>query len=164
MYFLVFFTVREKNFPRAYYFLPRGPILSQVIHNLTKNSGSEFIAILHPHAFSYKGEVSYLGAESLHPEKRKQIDIIYTNILNYKKRGFRKIRVDNVIYEIDKVPELNKKIKHSISILVDRIVLNSELGNRLAESVETAVNLSNGLINIEYENETLPKKYRKIES
>ncbi len=85
------------------------------------------------------------------------------DILNYKKRGFRKIRVDNVIYEIDKVPELNKKIKHSISILVDRIVLNSELGNRLAESVETAVNLSNGLINIEYENETLPKKYRKIE-
>ena len=47
--------------------------------------------------------------------------------------------------------------------LVDRIVINSSLGNRLAESVETAINLSNGLLFIEYEDETLPKQYRKIE-
>ena len=47
--------------------------------------------------------------------------------------------------------------------MVDRIVLNSSLGNRLAESVETAVNLANGLLFVEYENETLPKKYRKTE-
>ena len=67
-------------------------------------------------------------------------------ILNYKKRGFRKIKVDDVIYDIDKVPELNKKIKHDIYILVDRIVLNSSLGNRLAESIETSVNLANGLV------------------
>ncbi len=84
-------------------------------------------------------------------------------ILAFKKRGFRKIQVDNKIYEIDKVPELNKKIKHDISILVDRIVVNSTLGNRLAESVETSINLSNGLLFVEYEDETLPKKYRKIE-
>ncbi len=84
-------------------------------------------------------------------------------ILNFKKRGFRKIKVDNVIYDIEKVPELNKKIKHDISILVDRVVINSELGNRLAESVETATNIANGLLFVEYENETLPKKFRKIE-
>ena len=85
------------------------------------------------------------------------------DILNYKKRGFRKIKIDEKLYEIDKIPELNKKIKHDISILVDRIVINSNLGNRLAESVETSVNLANGLIHVEYENETLPQKYRKIE-
>jgi len=85
------------------------------------------------------------------------------DILNYKKRGFRKIKVDGTVYDIDKVPELNKKVKHDISILVDRIVLNSSLGNRLAESVETSLNIANGLIIVEYENETLPKKYRKIE-
>ena len=85
------------------------------------------------------------------------------DILNYKKRGFRKIKIDEKLYEIDKIPELNKKIKHDISILVDRIVINSNLGNRLAESVETSVNLANGLIYVEYENETLPQKYRKIE-
>ena len=84
-------------------------------------------------------------------------------ILNYKKRGFRKIKIDKTLYEIDQVPELNKKVKHDISILVDRIVLNSSLGNRLAESVETSVNLANGLVFIEYEDETLPKKFRKLE-
>ena len=45
----------------------------------------------------------------------------------------------------------------------DRIVLNSKLGNRLAESIETAVNLANGLVFVEYEDETLPQKFRKIE-
>jgi len=85
------------------------------------------------------------------------------DILNYKKRGFRKIKIDNNLYEIDKVPELNKKIKHDISILVDRVILNSSLGNRLAESIETSINLSNGLLVVEYENETLPKKFRKVE-
>ncbi len=85
------------------------------------------------------------------------------DILNYKKRGFRKIKIDDKLYEIDKAPELNKKVKHNISILVDRIIINSNLGNRLAESVETSVNLSNGLVHIEYENETLPQKYRKME-
>ena len=85
------------------------------------------------------------------------------DFLNYKKRGFRKIKIDGKLFEIDKVPELNKKIKHNISVLVDRIVINSHLGNRLAESVETSVNLANGLINVEYENETLPKNFRKVE-
>jgi excinuclease ABC subunit A len=85
------------------------------------------------------------------------------DILQYKKRGFRKIKIDKELYEIEKVPELNKKIKHDISVLVDRIILNSDLGNRLAEGVETAVNLANGLLFVEYENETLPKKFRKTE-
>ena len=85
------------------------------------------------------------------------------DILGYKKRGFRKIKIDNKLYEIDNVPELNKKVKHDLSVLIDRIVINSSLGNRLAESVETAVNLANGLLFAEYENETLPKKFRKIE-
>ena len=85
-------------------------------------------------------------------------------ILNYKKRGFTKIKVDGDYLNIDEFPNLNKKIKHEISIIVDRIILNSNLGNRLADSVETAVNLSNGLLIVEYENETLPKKFRKRES
>ncbi len=85
-------------------------------------------------------------------------------ILNYKKRGFQKIKVDGKYYQISEFPNLNKKVKHDISIIVDRIVLNSSIGNRLADSVETALNLSNGLLNVEYENESLPKKFRKVES
>jgi excinuclease ABC subunit A len=85
------------------------------------------------------------------------------DILSYKRRGFRKIKIDNVLYDIEKSPNLDKKLKHDISVLVDRIVLNSKLGNRLAESIESAVNLSNGLVFVEYEDETLPQKFRKIE-
>ena len=85
------------------------------------------------------------------------------DIQSYKRRGFRKIKIDQVLYDIEKPPNLDKKIKHDISVLIDRIVLNSNLGNRLAESIESAVNLSNGLVFVEYEDETLPQKFRKIE-
>ncbi len=85
------------------------------------------------------------------------------DILSYKRRGFRKIKIDNVLYDIENSPNLDKKLKHDISVLVDRIVLNSKLGNRLAESIETAVNLANGLVFVEYEDETLPQKHRKVE-
>ncbi len=85
------------------------------------------------------------------------------DILSYKRRGFRKIKIDNVLYDIEKSPNLDKKLKHDISVLVDRIVLNSKLGNRLAESIETAVNLANGLVFVEYEDETLPQKHRQLE-
>ena len=84
-------------------------------------------------------------------------------IASYKRRGFQRIKVDGTYYNIDDFPDLNKKIKHEISIVVDRIILNSELGNRLAEAVETALSLSDGLLFVEYENETLPKKFRKVE-
>ena len=66
-------------------------------------------------------------------------------ILNLKKRGFQKVKVDGKYININDFPNLNKKIKHDISIIVDRIGLNSKIGNRLAESVETALKLSNGL-------------------
>jgi len=84
-------------------------------------------------------------------------------IVSLKRRGFQRVKVDGEYCDIDKFPELNKKIKHDISIVVDRIVINNDLGNRLAESVESALNLADGLLFIEYENETLPKKYRKME-
>ena len=84
-------------------------------------------------------------------------------IASYKRRGFQRIKVDGTYYNIDEFPELNKKIKHEISIVVDRIIINNNLGNRLAEGVESALNLSDGLLFVEYENETLPKKYRKLE-
>ena len=47
-------------------------------------------------------------------------------ILNYKKRGFSKIKVDGKYLNIDEFPNLNKKLKHDISIIVDRIILNSK--------------------------------------
>ena len=64
----------------------------------------------------------------------------------YQAKGFQRVKVDGTVYEIDEVPTLNKKLKHDISVVVDRIVVRSDLGNRLADSVETALRLADGLI------------------
>ncbi|MGB4107020.1 MAG: excinuclease ABC subunit UvrA [Alphaproteobacteria bacterium] len=64
-------------------------------------------------------------------------------------KGFQRVKVDGKLYEIDEVPELNKKLKHNIEVVVDRLVIRGDLGNRLADSVETALRLTEGLIIVE---------------
>ncbi|HJN23231.1 MAG TPA: excinuclease ABC subunit UvrA [Rhodospirillales bacterium] len=66
-------------------------------------------------------------------------------IQNLSKRGFQRLKVDGAFYEIDDVPALNKKVKHSIEVLVDRIVVSDGLQPRLADSFETALSLADGL-------------------
>ncbi|GJL84444.1 MAG: UvrABC system protein A [Micavibrio sp.] len=61
-------------------------------------------------------------------------------------KGFQRVKVDGELYEIEEVPKLNKKLKHDIEVVVDRLVIRDDLGNRLADSVETALRLSDGLI------------------
>ena len=67
-------------------------------------------------------------------------------ILDLRKKGFQRIKVDGVVYEIDQVPALNKKINHDIEVVVDRIVVSPEMGQGLADSLETALALSDGLV------------------
>ncbi len=62
-----------------------------------------------------------------------------------RKRGFQRVKVDGTLYEIDDVPALNKKLKHDIEVVVDRIVVREGLGNRLADSLETALELADGI-------------------
>ncbi|MBM3507598.1 MAG: excinuclease ABC subunit UvrA [Alphaproteobacteria bacterium] len=62
------------------------------------------------------------------------------------KRGFQRVKVDGKIYEMEDVPALNKKVKHDIEVVVDRVVVRPDLGNRLADSVETALGLGDGII------------------
>ena len=62
------------------------------------------------------------------------------------KRGFQRIKVDGEIYEIEDTPALDKKRKHNIEVVVDRLVVRDGLGNRLADSIETALSLSDGLL------------------
>ncbi|MDY7025826.1 MAG: excinuclease ABC subunit UvrA, partial [Pseudomonadota bacterium] len=62
-----------------------------------------------------------------------------------RNEGYIRVRVDGVIYELDEVPELNKKLKHTIEVVVDRFKIKADIATRLADSVETALNLSNGL-------------------
>ncbi|MBM3468469.1 MAG: excinuclease ABC subunit UvrA [Alphaproteobacteria bacterium] len=69
--------------------------------------------------------------------------------LELRKKGFQRVKVDGTIYDIDQVPALNKKINHDIEVVVDRIVVQSDIAQRLADSFETALSLSDGLVFVE---------------
>ncbi len=69
------------------------------------------------------------------------------------KAGFQRVKVDGEFYEIEDVPDLNKKIKHDIEVVVDRVVVRDGLETRLADSIETALNLSEGLAIVEVADE-----------
>ncbi|MCX7769853.1 MAG: excinuclease ABC subunit UvrA, partial [Proteobacteria bacterium] len=67
----------------------------------------------------------------------------------YKKHGFSRVKIDGVVYNISEVPELNKQVKHDIDIVIDRIVIKNGVRSRVADSVEMAVKLSNGVVAID---------------
>ena len=56
-------------------------------------------------------------------------------------QGFTKVRIDGAIYDMDELPALEKNKKHSIDVVVDRFKVRDDLGNRVAESLETALRL-----------------------
>ena len=62
-----------------------------------------------------------------------------------QKRGFQRVKVDGTYYEITDVPALDKKLKHDIDVVVDRLVIKDDLGNRLADSLEVALGLTDGI-------------------
>ncbi|MBB6251257.1 excinuclease ABC subunit UvrA [Nitrospirillum iridis] len=63
-----------------------------------------------------------------------------------RKRGFQRVKINGEMMEIDEAPALDKKLKHDIEVVVDRIVVKEGLGNRLADSLETALELADGLV------------------
>ena len=71
-------------------------------------------------------------------------------IADYMKRGFQRLKIDGQYYEIAEAPALDKKFKHDIDVVVDRIVVRSDIAARLAESFETALELSGGLAVVEF--------------
>ncbi|MBB4265037.1 excinuclease ABC subunit UvrA [Roseospira visakhapatnamensis] len=66
-----------------------------------------------------------------------------------RKRGFQRAKVDGTLYDLADVPALNKKVKHDIEVVVDRLIVKDGLATRLADSVETALGLSDGLLFVE---------------
>ncbi|ESZ44462.1 excinuclease ABC subunit UvrA [Mesorhizobium sp. RSR565B] len=71
-------------------------------------------------------------------------------LLELQKKGFQRVKVDGVFYEIADVPALDKKYKHDIDVVVDRIVVRGDLATRLADSIETALKLAEGLAVAEF--------------
>ena len=69
-------------------------------------------------------------------------------LADYHRKGFSRVRIDGEIYDLDATPELDKKRKHDIELVVDRLVIKGdpdELSTRLADSLETALALTDGL-------------------
>ena len=66
-----------------------------------------------------------------------------------QKKGFQRVNIDDEIYNIEELPELNKNQKHDIEVVVDRIIIKQEIESRVSQSVETALKLSDGLLYVE---------------
>ncbi|MBV9220793.1 MAG: excinuclease ABC subunit A, partial [Methylobacteriaceae bacterium] len=71
-------------------------------------------------------------------------------IADFMKRGFQRLKIDGTFYEIADAPALDKKFKHDIEVVVDRIVVRPDIAARLADSFETALELADGIAVIEY--------------
>jgi excinuclease ABC subunit A len=70
-----------------------------------------------------------------------------------QKKGFQRIKIDGQMYEIAGTPVLDKKFKHDIEVVVDRLAVRADLGNRLPDSISTALELADGLLVVEFADE-----------
>jgi excinuclease ABC subunit A len=66
----------------------------------------------------------------------------------YRRLGFARARVDGVVYSLDEFPELQKSYKHDIEIVVDRIAMNGEMLGRVTQSVEQALDIADGVVEL----------------
>jgi len=71
-------------------------------------------------------------------------------IADFMKRGFQRLKIDGEFYEIADAPALDKKLKHDIDVVVDRLVVRPDMASRLAESFETALELADGIAIVEF--------------
>ena len=102
---------------------------SEIVKKVKKLPKNKKIYILSPIVRSKKGEF-----------KKELLDL--------KKKGFQRIFINKQLYDIENTPALNKNLKHDIEIVVDRLITGDDLSNRLADSIELALELSSGLVYI----------------
>ncbi|MEO0763299.1 MAG: excinuclease ABC subunit A, partial [Pseudomonadota bacterium] len=70
-------------------------------------------------------------------------------LLDLRKQGFQRVKIDGAFYELDDLPSLDKKLRHNIDVVVDRLVVKEGLEGRLADSFTTALALAEGIAIIE---------------
>ncbi len=78
-------------------------------------------------------------------------------LAEWQKKGFQRVKVDGTISEIADAPKLDKKFKHDIDVVVDRLAVKGDIKTRLADSFETALKLADGLAIVELADKPLPK-------
>ena len=100
-----------------------------IIQEIIKQYDGHRILLLAPIVKNKKGEFAHI------PEQ-------------YRRLGYARVRVDGVVYALDEFPELQKSYKHSIELVVDRLALNGELTGRLSQSVEQALELGQGIVEV----------------
>ncbi|GLJ00409.1 MAG: excinuclease ABC subunit UvrA [Pseudomonadota bacterium] len=77
-------------------------------------------------------------------------------LAEWQKAGFTRVRIDGELYEIEDAPALDKKLKHDIEVVVDRIAVRDDIQTRLAESFETALKLAEGLAYVDLADGNVP--------
>ncbi len=105
--------------------------VSQMVDKLTALPDGERILLLAPVVRGRKGEYKKEMAE-------------------WQRNGFQRVKIDGEFYAIEDAPTLDKKFKHDIDIVVDRIVTKSGLEPRYADSIQTALNLADGIATAEW--------------
>ena len=100
-----------------------------IVDAVMKIDEGKRLVLLAPVAKAKKGEFAHIPEE-------------------YSRQGFARARVDGVIYSLDEFPALEKNIKHDIEIVVDRLVISPEIRSRVAQSVEQALNMTDGVLEI----------------
>ncbi|MBN1344661.1 MAG: excinuclease ABC subunit UvrA [Phycisphaerae bacterium] len=109
----------------------RAQSVTNIIDQILRLPLNSRLMILSPIIRGYKGE---------HKEVFKRI----------QREGFVRVRVDGDIFEVKSPPELNKRKKHHVEAVVDRVILKPEIRSRLSDSVELALGLSDGLMIVTY--------------
>ncbi len=100
-----------------------------IIDEIMKFTEGTRLMIMAPIVQSKKGEFAHI------PEQ-------------YRRLGFARARVDGVVYSLDEFPELDKKYKHDIQIVVDRVVINADMQGRVTQSTEQALEIADGIVSV----------------
>ncbi|MFG1422205.1 excinuclease ABC subunit UvrA [Roseixanthobacter liquoris] len=74
-------------------------------------------------------------------------------LAEFLKKGFQRVKLDGTFHEIAEAPALDKKFKHDIDVVVDRLVVRADIATRLADSFETALGLADGIAIVEFADE-----------
>lgn len=111
---------------------------TQITENILTNPEGTRLLILSPVVRDRKGEYK-------------------KEIAEWQKKGFARLKIDGEIYPIEETPELDKNKKHNISIVIDRLIIKEGIEQRLSQSVEKALLLSEGLV-IAANNDTQEEK------
>lgn len=118
--------------------VPHCPICGESVHRRTSeniideimkfDTGGKYI-ILAPLVSAKKGEFAHI------PEQ-------------YQRLGYARVRVDGIVYALDEFPELEKQVKHTIELVVDRIAMSEDMRSRVAQAVEQSLEIASGIVQI----------------